>query len=712
MDASELNFDIPDSGAIFAFGKNVPNRFYVKNDKIVSMDCGEGHAVMVAASGRVFGFGLNDYGQLGLGSKATQAKPAVVKQLKEDGVKAVKVACGPTHTLVLADDGIVYGYGNNSDGQITGDEADFTRPVEVEQLENVEVRDLAAGRAFSLAVSKKGELLAWGGNTEGCLGQEDPDLPGSPDPMPVHLPGRVAAVSAGSYHCACVLTDGRLYAWGETERGKLGIRNAEDQEFLFSPQPVPVPGRVQMVSCGLEHTLVLTENGRVYVCGSGESGQLGLGTGCTYAPTVKVVSGLEKLKVACVAAGERHSMCVCSRTGQLYAFGDPQHGKLGFKPATSGGGGGGSRYSSSASGGCLFEPTLVTALRPISVQQVVCGTLLTAVLAVPAKDAGGGSGRSSSLARPGSSSDNEADDKLPALRGRASSLGRRGSFQELNNNNSGIGTSASLADRRVGGGRLAPLSLNGAERPAPSGSLDRSGRFSPLALRGSSSPRYGSDSDALKPSKKLDPIKQRDGDLAGSSRRPRNSTAATKFDSLLMGPSDSQDSQSDNEDEKRLKGSGSRQRGKPSGRLGRDQSPPPSSRAAGRSGGRGGSKPLKPIGHSDEDEENSDKDFGRGRAGRGGRKDGNNKIKDAADSRRKTRGRALSRSEDEDDETDEENDRRLTSPSRRRRMSSEGKEPAGRRDSREGDSGVAKGIGCGRGGRSGGDGKTRSCQVL
>uniref|UniRef100_A0A1I8H4N3 Regulator of chromosome condensation n=1 Tax=Macrostomum lignano TaxID=282301 RepID=A0A1I8H4N3_9PLAT len=412
MDASELNFDIPDSGAIFAFGKNVPNRFYVKNDKIVSMDCGEGHAVMVAASGRVFGFGLNDYGQLGLGSKATQAKPAVVKQLKEDGVKAVKVACGPTHTLVLADDGIVYGYGNNSDGQITGDEADFTRPVEVEQLENVEVRDLAAGRAFSLAVSKKGELLAWGGNTEGCLGQEDPDLPGSPDPMPVHLPGRVAAVSAGSYHCACVLTDGRLYAWGETERGKLGIRNAEDQEFL----------------------------------------------------------------------------------------------------------------------------------------------------------------------------------------------------------------------------------------------------------------------------------------------RPRNSTAATK------------DSQSDNEDEKRLKGSGSRQRGKPSGRLGRDQSPPPSSRAAGRSGGRGGSKPLKPIGHSDEDEENSDKDFGRGRAGRGGRKDGN---KDQRRRRQSTKdARAAHCQEDEDDETDEENDRRLTSPSRRRRMSSEGKEPAGRRDSREGDSGVAKGIGCGRGGRSGGDGKTRSCQVL
>uniref|UniRef100_A0A1I8ITH2 HECT domain-containing protein n=1 Tax=Macrostomum lignano TaxID=282301 RepID=A0A1I8ITH2_9PLAT len=517
--------------------------------------------------------------------------------------------------------------------------------------------------------------------------------------MPVHLPGRVAAVSAGSYHCACVLTDGRLYAWGETERGKLGIRNAEDQEF----SPVPVPGRVQMVSCGLEHTLVLTENGRVYVCGSGESGQLGLGTGCTYAPTVKVVSGLEKLKVACVAAGERHSMCVCSRTGQLYAFGDPQHGKLGFKPATSGGGGGGSRYSSSASGGCLFEPTLVTALRPISVQQVVCGTLLTAVLAVPAKDAGGGSGRSSSLARPGSSSDNEADDKLPALRGRASSLGRRGSFQELNNNNSGIGTSASLADRRVGGGRLAPLSLNGAERPAPSGSLDRSGRFSPLALRGSSSPRYGSDSDALKPSK-------RDGDLAGSSRRPRNSTAATKFDSLLMGPSDSQDSQSDNEDEKRLKGSGSRQRGKPSGRLGRDQSPPPSSRAAGRSGGRGGSKPLKPIGHSDEDEENSDKDFGRGpsrprRPQRRQQQDQRRRRQSTKDARPRT-------VKDEDDETDEENDRRLTSPSRRRRMSSEGKEPAGRRDSREGDSGVAKGIGCGRGGRSGGDGKTRSCQVL
>lgn len=53
---------------------------------------------VVGESGKVYAFGSNHFGQLGLPGKAVVAKPASVKTLK--GRKIAHVACGRSHTLV------------------------------------------------------------------------------------------------------------------------------------------------------------------------------------------------------------------------------------------------------------------------------------------------------------------------------------------------------------------------------------------------------------------------------------------------------------------------------------------------------------------------------------------------------------------------------------------------------------------------------------
>ena len=86
--------------------------------------------------------------------------------------------------------------------------------------------------------------------------------------------------------------------------------------------------KVCRVSCGGDHTLVLTESGDVYSFGTSSNGQLGLGT--------RILESAEPLKIASISGhhtvvgiscGENHTALV-TQDGKLLTFGDGRHGKL------------------------------------------------------------------------------------------------------------------------------------------------------------------------------------------------------------------------------------------------------------------------------------------------------------------------------------------------------------------------------------------------
>ena len=76
--------EIPDTGAVFTFGKskfaeNAPSKFWIKNDEVTLISCGDEHTAVVTKSGRLFTFGSNEWGQLGLGHNNNVIKPSCVK---------------------------------------------------------------------------------------------------------------------------------------------------------------------------------------------------------------------------------------------------------------------------------------------------------------------------------------------------------------------------------------------------------------------------------------------------------------------------------------------------------------------------------------------------------------------------------------------------------------------------------------------------------
>ncbi|XP_062845851.1 retinitis pigmentosa GTPase regulator b [Trichomycterus rosablanca] len=327
--AGDVQDEIPESGAAFTFGKskfadNIPSKFWLKNDVPWKVACGDEHTALITENGKLFVFGSNNWGQLGLGEKASVNRPTCVKALKSEKVRLV--ACGRTHTLVYTSQGNLYATGGNNEGQLgLGDFKDRTSFQLVDFFSKRRpIKMLAAGSNTSAALTYKGKLYVWGDNSEGQIGLGKEENTWTPQEISVGR--RVAWISCGYYHSAFVTEDGALFTFGERDSGKLGLSQAQLPNHKVPQQVQNISKHVLQVACGGGHTVALTED-CLYSFGLGQFGQLGHGTFTFESDLPKVVEHFRKSRVKHIACGENHT-AVLTESGLLYTFGDGRHGKL------------------------------------------------------------------------------------------------------------------------------------------------------------------------------------------------------------------------------------------------------------------------------------------------------------------------------------------------------------------------------------------------
>uniref|UniRef100_A0A671Z012 X-linked retinitis pigmentosa GTPase regulator n=1 Tax=Sparus aurata TaxID=8175 RepID=A0A671Z012_SPAAU len=329
--AGEAEDEIPESGAVFTFGKskfadNVPSKFWLKNDVPSKIACGDEHTALITENGKLFMFGSNNWGQLGLGSKVTVNKPTCVKALKSEKVHLV--ACGRNHTLLCTAQGKVFASGGNSEGQLgLGDCDERTSFQRIQMFDSLgPIRMLAAGSNTSAALTESGKLFMWGDNTEGQIGLGKESHASSPQEVSVGRP--ISWVSCGYYHSALVTVDGALYTFGERDSGKLGLGTDQLPRHRVPQLVKTIKEPVVQVACGGGHTVALTEDD-VFTFGLGQFGQLGHGTFIFESRLPRPVGHFKKGRVCQVTCGENHT-AVITDGGLLYTFGDGRHGKLGL----------------------------------------------------------------------------------------------------------------------------------------------------------------------------------------------------------------------------------------------------------------------------------------------------------------------------------------------------------------------------------------------
>ncbi|KAE9008168.1 hypothetical protein PR001_g16777 [Phytophthora rubi] len=314
----------------------------------LQLACGKAHSAIVDVYSNLYCFGLGGSGQLGQGDDNLEAsqEPVRVPQLMSTCVQFV--ACGANHTLCMSVDGRVFAWGDNSFGQL-GMGAKSAQPVatpyRVEKL--VSVRGIACGGGQSFIMTKT-NVLASGSNVAGQLGMGDridrtsfEHIPffrkvvGAIDPLAessteswpeVDLTPEDVELSCGVYH-TLALSGSRVYSWGIGDDGRLGHGDHENRlvpTLVNSLKDTPVT----VVACGGSHSGVVTASGDVFTWGSGSQGQLGLGkTRSRCVPTrVRV---LQDMGVTQLAFGEWHSMALCEN-GTLFAWGFGEEGQLGL----------------------------------------------------------------------------------------------------------------------------------------------------------------------------------------------------------------------------------------------------------------------------------------------------------------------------------------------------------------------------------------------
>jgi alpha-tubulin suppressor-like RCC1 family protein len=179
---------------------------------------------------------------------------------------------------------------------------------------------VAAGTAHTLLLKPDGTLYAWGGNSQGQLGDGTTTFRWSPTQV-VTLTG-VVSIAAGSGHSLAVRVDGTVWAWGDNNDGQLGDGTSTDR---LLPNQVPGLAGATVVAAGSQHSLLRKSDASVWSWGGNSYGQLGIGTTSTSLIPVQV-AGLQD--VVAIAAGLWHSLARRA-DGTLVAWGRNDYRQLG-----------------------------------------------------------------------------------------------------------------------------------------------------------------------------------------------------------------------------------------------------------------------------------------------------------------------------------------------------------------------------------------------
>jgi len=279
---------------------------------VVQAAVGDSHSVAVDDQGRVFTWGWGGSlwsggGLLGHGDTASHTAPKLVESLVAAGVKVTKATAGELHTTLLTSDGFVLSCGVGEYGRLgLGDMAsDATSPEPIEYLDDEPVVELVGGHAFTMARTASGRLWVWGRNDQGQLGQ------GGTISLDVYAmqadPCTIDAFEENASVEIKAIAAGHSHAALLTAGGDLWMWG---MKTYLEPKKFDVPEPVAAVACGLNFTAALgAETGAVYTFGNGGSA---MGHGDKkFCPQPKAVAALEGCgQVASLRCGHRHTFAL------------------------------------------------------------------------------------------------------------------------------------------------------------------------------------------------------------------------------------------------------------------------------------------------------------------------------------------------------------------------------------------------------------------
>jgi len=294
--------------------------FYYNNIEIKKISILTSGYMVLTKDGRVYGCGLNDEGQLGLGHIDTKKTPELVDYFDGNNIKITNISCGYKFSIFLSEDGRVYGCGFGVNGQSgLGHNSMEHTPKLIPNLYNI--TNIDCNSRHSLFLTSDGRVYGSGLNAYGELGLGNNSTKYTPELIP--SVDNITNIACGVDYSIFIKNNGRVYVCGSNEYGQLGLgdtnsRNTPVLVNFFNTK------KITKVSCS-KSTIFLDDNGQAYSCGLNNYGQLGLGdTNHRYTP--ELVNFFDTKKITKVSSN--YHTIFLDDNGQAYSCGQNNYGQL------------------------------------------------------------------------------------------------------------------------------------------------------------------------------------------------------------------------------------------------------------------------------------------------------------------------------------------------------------------------------------------------
>jgi regulator of chromosome condensation len=247
---------------------------------IKSLSAGSNHILALDHKGNVSAWGCGQQNQLGRRIIERNKLSSLVPQ----GVglprgKIAKIATGSYHSFAIDTSGKVWGWGLNNFGEVGvegnagEDDAVILRPAKLTLLENHNIRDIQGGGHHSVACNDKGDLLTWGrvdgfqvGIDPKTLTKENAIFDERDTPRILFVPtvvpdiSNIVSVAAGFDNSFAVDGDGKAYSWGFSSNYQTGQGTIDDIEKPTHIDNTALRGKkVIFAGAGGQFSIILAE---------------------------------------------------------------------------------------------------------------------------------------------------------------------------------------------------------------------------------------------------------------------------------------------------------------------------------------------------------------------------------------------------------------------------------------------------------------------
>ena len=282
-----------------------PNKLFIPLIKdIICMSNGEFNSSFIFKDNKSYTYGLNTFCQLGNGTKINKSKKLTSVPLMIPQIKFKKLSLGGGHTLGLSTDNKLYSWGLNIFGQLgLGHNDNIPQPTIVDKLgyfdsqsqeydstniikeatfqNNQNIVDIKAGAQHSLILLSDNSIYSCGFAKFGALGyyfnnENEPnenniftkiDLEKYYD----YNNQKITKIAAGFAHSGCVINNKEILIWGNNKNLKINGHKKFDISELINDSIT----EIKDFQIGKDFCIILTSTGTVLTEGDNSLGQLG-----------------------------------------------------------------------------------------------------------------------------------------------------------------------------------------------------------------------------------------------------------------------------------------------------------------------------------------------------------------------------------------------------------------------------------------------------